>query len=97
MLDKQELKTSKRGWCPVSVETMLIMAFPCHRQGTGTDILRCGNGFKLKEGRFSLDVRKKFFTQRVVRLWNMLPRESVDAPSLEAFKAKLDGILGSLI
>ena len=55
------------------------------------------NRFKIKEGRFRLDVRKKFFTLRVVRHWNRLPWEVVDAPSLEAFKAKLDGILGSLI
>ncbi|KFR01656.1 hypothetical protein Y956_12964, partial [Nipponia nippon] len=54
------------------------------------------NGFKLKEGRFSLDVRKKFFTMSVVRHWNRLPREAVDAPSLEVFKARLDGALSSL-
>ena len=49
---------------------------------------------KLKEGRFKLDVRKKFFTCRVVRCWSGLPREAVDVPSLEA---GLDGLLGSLI
>ncbi|KAK4832514.1 hypothetical protein QYF61_023579 [Mycteria americana] len=56
-----------------------------------------GNGFKLKEGRFRLDRRKKFFTMRVVRLWHRLPREVADAPSLETFKARLEGALSNLI
>ncbi|KFV08614.1 hypothetical protein N340_03347, partial [Tauraco erythrolophus] len=55
------------------------------------------SGFKRKEGRFRLDIRKKFFTQRVVRHWNRLPREVVDAPSLEVFKARLDEALGNLV
>ena len=56
-----------------------------------------GNGIKLEEGRFRLDIRKKFFTVRVVRHWNRLPSEVVDAPSLEAFKARLDGALSNLV
>ena len=44
-----------------------------------------------------MDIRRKFFTQRVVTHWNRLPKEVVDAPSLEAFKARLDVALGSLV
>ena len=54
-----------------------------------------GKGLKLKKG--VLDIRKKFFTQRVVRHWHRLPREAVDAPSLEVLKARLDGALSSLV
>ncbi|GAB0176332.1 hypothetical protein GRJ2_000098400 [Grus japonensis] len=72
------------------------------KDGEGLFIRECsdrtrGNGFTLKEDQFGLDVRKKFFTVRVVRHWNRLPKEVVDAPSLEVFKARLDEALGSLV
>ncbi|PKU34571.1 hypothetical protein llap_15127 [Limosa lapponica baueri] len=56
-----------------------------------------GNGFKLKEGRFRLGIRKKFLTMRVLKHWNRLPREAVDAPSLETLRVRLDGALSNLI
>jgi len=55
------------------------------------------NGFKLREGRFRLDIRKKIFTTRVLKHWNGLPKEVVEAPSLEIFKARLDGALSNLV
>ena len=45
---------------------------------------------------FRLDIRKKFFTMKVVKHWNRLPRDVVDAPSLETFKVRLDGALSNL-
>jgi len=85
----------------------LIAAFQCitgANKQEGSQVLeRVDNsrtresGFKLKEGIFGLDIRGKFFTMRVVRFWNSCPeRLWMPRPSLEVFKARLDGALGSL-
>lgn len=50
----------------------------------------------LEEGRFRLDIGKKFFTVRLVRHWSRLPSGVVNVPSLEAFKARLDGAVSNL-
>jgi len=56
-----------------------------------------GNGFKLKERGLRLYIRKKFFTVRVLSHRNRWPREDVNAPTLEVFKARLDGALNNLV
>ena len=81
--------------CARSPEVQLYSELYQKKRGQNVEGGR--NDFKLKESRFRLNIRQIFFILRVVRHWYRLPREFVDAPSLEVFKTRLDGALSNLV
>ena len=56
-----------------------------------------GNGHKLKQKKFCLNMRKNFFPLRVTEPWNRQSGEVVESPSLEIFQTRLDAVLCSLL
>jgi len=56
-----------------------------------------GNGLKLHQERFRLDIRNNFFTERAVRCWTRLPRAVVESPSLEGFRNHVDVALWDMV
>jgi len=86
-------------------DLLALCSFPRRRRGEGgaglfslgSGVWMRGNGSKLHQGRFGLDVGRHFCTERVVKHWNRLPRGVVDAPSLPVLKKHLDNALNNLM
>jgi len=87
---KRECKVAKK-----TCDGDCTWAAGCSKVGVGrfsqvTNDRKRVNDLRLHQGRVSLAFRKDVFPKRVVKHWNRLPREVVEAPSLEVFKIYID-------
>ena len=55
-----------------------------------SDTITRGNRFKLYQGQVKYDLRKYFFSNRIIRIWNSLPDSIVNAVTTNTFKNRLD-------
>lgn len=56
-----------------------------------------GHSLNLRQGKYRVDIRKKFFTEVIIKYWNTLPGEVVESPSLDIFKQRLDVALVAMV